>query len=154
MFSGEAEFQAALDQMLQQEGRELRIFEPDGKALRLNSTARLAQLEAFLRVSRTRRIQMVVHDTDHLTRHCPRMMEFLKRFNHVMQINKTDDQIKSLQDAFIVLDALHYLRRPVASRMRGAIGLNDEPEALAMRSRFFEIWAASFPGVASTTVGL
>ncbi len=153
-FSGEAEFQAAVDELLAQPGRELRIFDPDGKALRLNSLSRLGQLEAFLRGSRTRRIQIVLHDTDHLTRHCPRMMELLKRFNHVMQINKTHEQIKDLQDAFIVLDALHYLRRPVAVRMRGAIGLNDEPEALAMRSRFFEIWAASFPGVSSTTVGL
>jgi hypothetical protein len=153
-FSGGAEFQAAVDQLLAQEGRELRIFDPDGKALRLNSAPRLGQLEGFLRTSRTRRIQIVLHDTEYLTRYCPRMMELLKRFNHVMQINKTHEQIKSLQDAFIVLDALHYLRRPVATHMRGAIGLNDEPEALAMRSRFFEIWAASFPGVSSTTVGL
>lgn len=153
-FSGEAEFQAAVDQMLAQEGRELRIFDPDGKALRLNSAPRLGQLESFVRASRTRRIQIVLHDTEYLTKYCPRMMELLKRFNHVMQINKTHEQIKSLQDAFIVLDALHYLRRPVSTRARGAIGLNDEPEALAMRSRFFEIWAASFPGVSSTTVGL
>jgi len=153
-FSGEAEFQAAVDQMLVQEGRELRIFESDGKALRLNEAPRLAQLEAFLRASRTRRIQMVVHDTEHLTKYCPRMMEFLKRFNHVIQINRTHDQIRSLQDAFMVLDALHYLRRPISTRTRGAIGLNDETEALAMRSRFFEIWAASFPGVSSTTAGL
>lgn len=153
-FSGDAEFQAAVDQLLVQEGRELRIFEPDGSALRLNSAARLAQLEAFLRASRTRRIQMVLHDTEHVTRHCPRMMGLLKRFNHAMQINRTDDQIRSLQDAFLVLDAVHYVRRPVASRTRGAIGLNDENEGLAMRSRFLEIWSASFPGVASTTVGL
>jgi len=132
----------------------MRIFEPDGSALRLNAPARLARLEAFLRRSRTRRIQVVLHDTEHLTRYCPRMMEFLRRFNHVIQINKTHDQIRSLQDAFIVLDAVHYVRRPVASRKRGAIGLNDENEGLAMRSRFLELWAASFPGVSSTTVGL
>ena len=39
-------------------------------------------------------------------------------------------------------------------QFRGAIGLNDETEALAMRSRFQEIWSASYPGVASTTVSL
>jgi hypothetical protein len=153
-FSGDAEFQAAVDQILAQEGRELRIFESDGQALKLNSTARLASLEAFLRASRTRRIQMVVHDIDYLTRSCPRMMDFLKRFNHVMQINRTHETIRTLQDAFIVLDALHYVRRPLAARSRGAIGLNDETEAQAMRSRFLEIWSASYPGVSSTTAGL
>lgn len=153
-FEGEAEFQAAVDRLLAQAGRELRIFEPDGSALKLNSPARIARLEAFLRASRTRRIQFVVHETDHLTRACPRMMEFLKRFGHALQIHRTSEEIRGLQDAFMVLDAAHYLRRPLAIRARGAIGLHDETEALAMRARFFEIWAASFAGIGSTTAGL
>ena len=153
-FEGEAEFQKALDRFLEQPGRELRLFDPDLKALRLNSPARIAQLDAFLRGSRTRRIYIVVHDTDHLTRQCPRMLALLKLFTHVIQINRTHEEIRQLQDAFLVLDAQHYLRRPVADHFRGAIGLHDETEALAMRSRFQEIWAASYPAVASTTVGL
>ena len=153
-FEGEAEFQKALDRFLEQPGRELRLFDPDLMALRLNSPARIAQLDAFLRGSRTRRIYIVVHDTDHLTRQCPRMLELLKLFTHVIQINRTHEEIRQLQDAFLVLDAQHYLRRPVADHFRGAIGLHDETDALAMRSRFQEIWAASYPGVASTTVGL
>ena len=153
-FSGEAEFQLAVDQLLAQPGRELRVFEPDGSALRLNAPARVALLEAFLRASRTHRLMMVVHETEYLMRSCPRMMDFIKRFSHAIQINRTHEEIRSLQDAFMVLDAAHYVRRPMASRMRGAIGLNDDTEALAMRSRFLEIWSASFPGVAGTTVGL
>ena len=153
-FEGESEFQQALELLLEQPGRELRIFDPDLAALRLNSPARIALLEAFLRGSRTRRIHIVVHQTEHLTRHCPRMMELLKLFNHAIQINQTHEEIRGLQDAFLVLDAAHYLRRPVAERFRGALGLRDETEALAMRSRFTEIWAASFPGVSSSTLGL
>jgi hypothetical protein len=153
-FAGEAEFQAAVDRLLAQPGRELRIFDPDATALRLNSPARLAQLEQFLRGSRTRRIQIVLHQTEHLTRNCPRMMNLLKLFSHAIQINRTQEEIRNLQDAFIVLDAEHYLRRPVAGHFRGAIGLNDETEALGMRSRFLEIWAASYPGVSSSTAGL
>lgn len=153
-FESEAEFHAALDRFLEQSGRELRLFDSDLKALRLNSPARLAQLERFLRGSRTRRIYIVVHETDYLTRQCPRMMALLKLFTHAIQINRTHEEIRSLQDAFLVLDAQHYLRRPVAEAFRGAIGLHDETEALAMRSRFQEIWSASYPGVSSTTVGL
>jgi hypothetical protein len=153
-FEGEGDFQKALDRFLEQPGRELRLFDPDLKALRLNSPARIAQFDRFLRGSRTRKIYIVVHDTDHLTRRCPRMLELLKLFTHVIQINRTHEEIRNLQDAFMVLDAQHYLRRPVAEHFRGAIGLHDETEALAMRSRFQEIWSASYPGVASTTVGL
>ena len=153
-FENEGEFQLALDRLLEQPGRELRLFDSDLSSLRLTSPARIAQLERFLRGSRTRRIYIVVHETDYLTRQCPRMMGLLKLFTHAIQINRTHEEIRSLQDAFLVLDAQHYLRRPLAEYFRGAIGLHDETEALAMRSRFQEIWSASYPGVSSTTVGL
>lgn len=153
-FDGETEYQAAVDRLLAQAGRELRIFDPDLASLRVNSPARIAQLEGFLRASRTRRLFIAVHRIEHLTRHCPRMMDLLKRFNHAIQINRTHEEISSLQDAFMVLDAAHYLRRPVADFYRGALGLHDETEALGMRSRFLEVWSASYPGVSSTATGL
>ena len=49
-------FQAALERLLGQPGRELRIFDPDGSALRLNEPGRIEKLEAFLQQSRTRRM--------------------------------------------------------------------------------------------------
>jgi hypothetical protein len=153
-FDTNEDFQAAVDRLLEQPGRELRIFDPDGAALRLNDSGRVRRLERFLQASRTRRVYMVLHDVNHVQRQCPRMMSLLARYSHAVQINQTHDEIRELQDAFMVIDSLHYLRRPVAAFFRGAIGLADENEALAMRGRFNEIWAASFPAVSSTTVGL
>lgn len=147
-------FNAAVDRLLEQPGRELRVFDPDGAALRLNDSARIAALERFLHASRTRRLYLVLHDTENLTRRCPRMMALLGRFAHAIQVNRTHEEIREIQDSFLVLDAQHYVRRPVASFFRGAMGLGDETEGLAMRSRFMEIWGASYPGVSSTTVGL
>lgn len=153
-FDTNAGFQAAVDRLLAQPGRELRVFDSDGSALRLNDPARVEALDRFLAASRTRRLYMVLHDVDHLTRKCPRMMSLLARYSHVMQINRTDDRISELKDSFLVLDGMHYVRRPVSAFFRGAMGLGDEPEAIAMRTRFLEIWQASHPGVSSTTVGL
>jgi hypothetical protein len=153
-FDSGADFQAAVDRLLEQPGRELRIFDPDLSALRLNDPGRIERLERFLLASRTRRIYAVVHNTEHLTRQCPRMMSLLARFSHVIQVNRTHDEIRELQDAFLVLDSVHYVRRPVAQFFRGAIGLSDETEGLAMRGRFMEIWSASFPAVSATTAGL
>ena len=147
-------FQAAFDRLLAQPGRELRIFDPDGTALRLNDPVRVERIERFLEASRTRRIYIVLHDTQHLQRHCPRMMSLLARYSHAIQVNRTHDEIRELQDSFMVLDSAHYLRRPVAAFFRGAIGLADENDALAMRGRFSEIWSSSYPAVSSTTVGL
>jgi hypothetical protein len=147
-------FQAALERLLAQAGRELRIFDPDAAALELNHAARVAALERFLQASRTRRLYMVLHDPGHLQRHCPRMMGLLARYGHAIQVNRTLEEIGELQDAFLVLDSAHYLRRPVAAAFRGALGLFDETEALAMRGRFGEIWGASYPAVSGTTLGL
>ena len=153
-FDTNAGFQAAISRLLTQPGRELRIFDPDGAALRLNDSARIAELERFLLASRTRRLYLVLHDTENLVRYCPRMMALLARFTHAVQINRTQEQIRELQDAFLVLDTQHYVRRPVATFYRGAMGLGDEPEGQAMRQRFAEIWDQSVPAVSSTTVGL
>jgi hypothetical protein len=153
-FETQADFQAAVDRLLAQPGRELRIFDPDLAALRVNDPARIEGLERFLLASRTRRLHVVVHSPEHLTRQCPRMMSLLARFSHAIQVNRTHDEIRELQDAFLVLDSMHYVRRPVAQFFRGALGLADETEGLAMRSRFQEIWSASYPAVSATTIGL
>ena len=153
-FDTKAGFQAAVERLLLQEGRDLRIFDPDGEALKLNDPGRIAFFERFLLASRARRLHLVLHDTDHVTRRCPRMMLLLARFSHAIQINRTGEEIRELQDAFLVLDAMHYVRRPVAAMFRGALGLADETEGLAMRGRYLEIWAASYPAVSSTTAGL
>ena len=147
-------FQATVERLLEQPGRELRVFDPDGAALRLNDPARTERLERFLLASRTRRVYLVVHSTDHLTRQCPRLLSLLRRFSHAMQTNRTHEEIREVQDAFLLLDSVHYVRRPVAALFRGAMGLGDENEGQALRGRFGEIWAASYPAVSSTTIGL
>lgn len=147
-------FQAAVLRLMEQPGRELRLFDPDGAALRLNDPQRIERLERFLLASRTRRLYLVVHNTEHLTRQCPRLLTLLRRFSHAMQINRTHEEIREVQDAFLLLDAMHYVRRPMASLFRGAMGLGDENEGQALRGRFGEIWSASYPAVSSTTVGL
>jgi hypothetical protein len=147
-------FQAAVERLLEQPGRELRVFDPDGAALRLNDAGRIEGLARFLLASRTRRLYLVVHNTDHLTRQCPRLLTLLRRFSHAIQINQTQEEIRDVQDAFLLLDAVHYVRRPVAALFRGAMGLGDENEGQALRGRFGEIWAASSPAVSSTTAGL
>ena len=153
-FDTDAGYQAVVDVLLAQPGQELRIFDPDLVALRLNSPERIERLRSFLAASRTRRLYIVLHDPDHVTRYCARMMNLLALYNHAIRINRTSDEIRELQDSFMVLDRNHYVRRPVARFFRGAAGINDETQALIMRARFQEIWDSSFPAVSSATTGL
>lgn len=153
-FDSAAEFQIAVDRLLQCPGRELRLFDPDLAALRVNSPERIERLEAFLAESRTRKLYIALHEIEHVTRYCPRMMTLIGRYSHAIEVHRTDEQIRQLQDAFLVLDKSHYVRRPVARFFRGALGIDDQSEALVMHSRFAEIWAASYPAVSGTTAGL
>jgi transposase InsO family protein len=153
-FKTEAEYQAAVDRLLAQEGRELRIFDPDLAGLRLARRERVEALERFLRARRTRRLYVAAHDLEPLVRQCARMMNLLARYSHAIEVRRTFEEIRSIQDSFLVMDSAHYVRRPVARFYRGALGLHDEAEALAMRARFAEIWVASGPGVSGTTTGL
>lgn len=154
LFDSEAAFQAAVDRLLAQGGRELRIFDPDLAPLRLNSPERVARIERFLQASRTRRLYLATHDTNHLARHCPRMTALFRRFSHAIQVQRTHEEICALRDSFLVLDALQFVRRPEATYWRGVICLDDRNEAYAMYARFQEIWVASDPAVPPTTLGL
>ena len=98
-FDSGAEFQQSVETLLDLSGRELRIFDPDMEGWRLNSVERVDHLQRFLQVSRTRRLYLVVHDTGHITRYCPRMLQLLARYNHVISINRTDESVRSLQDS-------------------------------------------------------
>lgn len=153
-FDTQADYQLAVNRLLACSGRELRLFDPDLASLGVNSPARVAQFEAFLAAGRMHRLFIALHDTDHLTRYCPRMMDLIQRYAHAIEVRRTHEEIRHAQDAFMVLDRSHYVRRPVAKYFRGAIGIQDDTEALAMHSRFMEIWSASYQAVSGSTSGL
>ena len=153
-FDDDAGLQEAIDRMLALPGRELRIFDPDLSSLRPNLPARVDAFLHFLKASRTRRIYIAVHDTDYLSRQAPRLLRLYARYSHAITIHRTHDGIRELKDSFMVLDSAHYVRRAVARYYRGAMGTQDLVEAYAMRTRFMEIWAASFPAPLLTTLGI
>ena len=153
-FDNMADYQLAVNKLLASSGRELRLFDPDLASLRANSPERIAQFEAFLAAGRMHRLFIALHDTDHLTRHCPRMMNLMRRYSHAIEVRRTHEEIRRAQDAFMVLDHSHYVRQPVAKYFRGAVGIHDDTEALAMHSRFMEIWSASYQAVSGSTSGL
>jgi hypothetical protein len=136
-FDDEEAFQQAVERLLEQAGRELRIFDPDLSGLRLNLPDRISRLQRFLMASRTRRIYIAIHDTGYLAKYCPRMRDLMARYAHAVQVQQTDEEIRELQDAFFVLDANHYVRRPAAAvlargdrgrrRIRGALDAGPFP---------------------------
>jgi hypothetical protein len=134
--------------------RELRIFDPDLSELGMNSTSRIEMLMRFLRESRTRRIYIALHDVEHVTKRCPRLIALMGSYTSALFIFQTHGEAAKVQDCFVLADGDHLLRRPVTTQPRGVLIFNDPKECQPMRERFDEIWEASLPTVSVNTTGL
>src|SRR5439155_22988754 len=72
--------------------RELRIFDPDLSELEMNSTNRVETLTRFLRESRTRRIYVALHDVEHVTKRCPRLIALMGSYTSAVLIFQRSEE--------------------------------------------------------------
>ena len=149
-----ADYVAALDTLCGLAQRELIVFEKNYENTGFNGEARYESLRAFLLASPHNRLQMLAHDTTHLVQHCPRVMMLLRQFAHSMQIYRTPPHLLQVSEPFAVADQLHYVRRFHFDDPRGILARDDPEGARMLHSRFLEMWGASHPGAAATTLGL
>jgi len=77
LLTSRKEFLDGFEQMLILARRELRIFHPDLMELEMNASARIELLSRLLRGSRTHRVQIAVHDPEHVVKRCPRLIDLL-----------------------------------------------------------------------------
>ncbi|MGB5082761.1 MAG: hypothetical protein WBO23_18695 [Burkholderiales bacterium] len=134
--------------------RDLRIFDPDLSQLDINSARRIELLTRFLRESLARRVLVALHDAEHVTRRCPRLLSQLGSYSGRIAINLTEGDAAKVQDCFVLADGEHLIRRPVTAQPRGVLVTDDPKECQPMLERFGEIWESSSPGVSANTTGL
>ncbi len=149
-----SEYLAAFDELVAHVRGELRIFDPDLAQLELNAPDRVESLRRFLVANRDNRMYIAVHDPGLLTRAMPRMMDLLGQLSTNIAVHRTEEDAARAQDCFVLVDAEHVIRRPVAAHPRGVVLTDDQKEAHAMRERFDEIWHSSVPAVSATKLGL
>ena len=134
--------------------RELRIFDPDLSELNMNSTERIEMLTRFLRRDRTHVVYVALHDIEHVTQRCPRLITLMGSYTAGIRIVCTQGDAAKVQDCFVLADDDHLVRRPVSAQPRGVLVINDPKECQPMRERFNEIWESSVPEVSVNTTGL
>jgi hypothetical protein len=152
-FEGLAAYDAALDELIANATRTIRIFD---KSLgrNFNTPRRYELLGDFLLASRVNRVQIVLHDTSNLVRDCPRLMTLFKRFSHSVAIQQTLAAARNVYDPFAVSDDFRFVRRFHHSDLRGVATIGDIAASSLLIKRFSEIWEASAPSLAATTIGL
>jgi hypothetical protein len=150
---GHAEYQLALDHLFAQPGQLLRIFDRT-LSTDYSSPHRYDLLRAFLLARRSARIQIVVHDASGLVRDCPRMVNLIRDFSHLIEVHETLPEARHVSDPFATIDERHYVHRFHYDHPRGVSALHDPQEATNFVQRFAQIWEASAPAVSATTFGL
>ena len=151
---GPEEYRNAVDTVIEQARRRIRIFDFNLDDGGYNSPRRDDLLRAFLLANRSARLEVALHDTDHLTQSCPRLMSILRQFSHAVYFYQTTAQARHVYDPFVIVDGTHYVHRFHYESPRAVMALDDIAGAHVLERRFEEIWQASVPTVSATTLGL
>jgi len=149
-----ADYERGFGRILGLVRRELRIFDPDLAELQINSAERVETVARFLHGGPNRRIFIALHDVDHVSRRCPRLITLLGIYASSVFIHRTLGDAAKVQDCFVLADGEHLVRRPVTTQPRGVLVIGDPKECQPMRERFDEIWESSEPAVSANTTGL
>lgn len=154
MLNGERDYEAAIERVIDAAQHTLHIFDDDLANGGYGSLKRYDALNAFLRKSGKNRLVIVLHDTEHVSGYCPRIMNLLKTHSHAMAIHKTMEHALIASDPFVVADELHYLHRFHRDGARSLLALDDPSGARQIEERFQQLLEASHPAVFATTLGL
>lgn len=149
-----ADYTQALDNLIGLAQRRLRIFDHNLEDGGYTTLQRYELLRSFLLVSRSNRLEIVLHDSDYLSRFCPRILNLLQQFSHAVSIMETTSQAKNVFDPFVIADEACHLHRFHYDAPRALLALNDVESSHALIKRFDEIKAASIPSITATTLGL
>jgi len=154
LLQAKADYERGFGRILGLVRRELRIFDPDLAELQINSAERVETVARFLHGGPNRRIFIALHDVDHVSRRCPRLIALLGIYASSVFIHRTLGDAAKVQDCFVLADGEHLVRRPVTTQPRGVLVIGDPKECQPMRERFDEIWESSEPAVSANTTGL
>lgn len=152
--AGLADYVAALDTICGLARHSLFIFEKNFINIGFNSEARFEVLRSFLLANPNNRLQLLAHDTRPMSQYCPRLMTLLRQFSQNMFIHQIPKNLQHLTEPFAVADDSHYVRRFHFDDTRGILAQNDSEGGHLLKSRFIEMWEASQPSAATSTLRL
>lgn len=152
-FNSRDEYLAALDQVLRQATRLVRIKEADLRGQGWDRPARTALLEAFLREKRARRVEVLLHDKAYLTGYCPLLMKLLRHYSHQMEI-RIYEEISPSEECYVLGDDTWLLRRYHWEDWRGRFEPDDRPTVTLLAEQFLADWERLPGSLGYTPLGL
>ena len=153
-FETPAEFRAAFDALLATAPRQLRLYDHDLSLLDIDHLPRHAALRALCVAGGGRRIEVVLDDIHRVARDCPRLMQLLRDFGHVIEVRQADPNMPRPDQAFVLADRHGTLSRADKAAVHGTLHLDDAHNAIALHHDFEAMWQRSQASVTATTLGL
>ena len=153
MLDGATACEQALDELIANAAHTVRIFDKNiGRGF--NSPQRYELLRQLLLARRTNRVYIVLHETANIARDCPRLIMLLRQFSHAVSVHRTRPNARGVYDPFAIADDARFVHRFHYDDMRGVATVGDIAATGLLLKRYEEIWQASAPAVAATTIGL
>ncbi len=154
MLSSESDYETAIDQVIKNAERTLHIFDTDLTTGGYSTAMRSEILRSFLMKNRSNRLIIILHETNHLTRHAPHLMRLLQMHSHAITIQQTQEHGRIASDPLVIADAKHYVHRFHADHARALFAVNDPAGGRQLDERFEQLQEASTPAVFADTLGL
>lgn len=149
-----AEQVAAIDELFDIAEHTVRVFDDDLSEMGWNRPARAEKVAAFLRRSRTAKLDIIVHDTAWIESSGARLMNLLRTWSGAITIYRTGAEAKAAMDPLVIVDNRHFLHRFHVEQPRAALAIEEPHLARPLADRFNEIWATGEPGLSGTVLGL
>ena len=152
-FEGRIACEQALDELIANAAQSVRIFDRNiGPGF--NSPRRCGLLRQLLLARSTNRVYLVLHETANIVRDCPRLITLLRQFSQGVSIHQTLPEARCVYDPFAIADDTRFVRRFHYDSARGIASVGDIAATRLLLERYEEIWQASMPALAATTIGL
>jgi hypothetical protein len=153
-FQSEAEFRAALDTVITNASREIRVMDDRLERMLLDDKVRAALLAQFLAASNKRQLHIIVHDPQYAETRCPRLCGLIRRFPDAVEVRESPAALKHIADSFLIADEVHGVIRFHRDHARGKMLQNAGDDIRPWWQRFDELWRSGSSCLSPTQAGL
>ena len=151
------EARIAIDEVVAQAQREIRVFDAGPKELKereFGQPARIEVLRKMLLASRDHRLRIALHATRGIESELPRLIALLTQFSGQIQIHRTVGQAVEARDPMVIADETHFWRKLHIDHPRSVVTLHSAADTKSFIERFEEIWDQSEQAVSGSNLGL
>ncbi len=152
-FHTQGDYLLALDALIVQATRHIRIQDDDLRGQGWEAPARPALLEGFLRGDPARRVDILLRESGYLQGHCPHLMNLIRYRGHQLQVRLREETARA-EECFVLADDGLLLLRYHRDGWNGRYAVDDRLAATQLGGQFADEWDRLQGGLGYQPLGL